>query len=102
LATDESPELPEHADLCALADGSLPPDRAAAVEARMAASAELRELVARQQRAVASARVLTAEPVPDSLRSSVESYRRRRTFRFAPRLALAGAVAASRSSQRSS
>ena len=89
----------EIAELCALADGTLPPERVAAVEARVAASAELQELVDRQRRALAATRVLESEPVPDSLRSSVEAYRRaraprRRAVRFAPRLALASALAA--------
>ncbi len=89
----------EIAELCALADGTLPPERVAAVEALVAASPELRDLVERQRRAVAATRTLAREPVPDSLRSSVEAHRRtraprRRALRLAPRFALAGALAA--------
>lgn len=60
------------ADLCALADGTLPAGRRAAVEARVAASPELRELLERQRRAVAGTRALLDEPVPASLRAAVE------------------------------
>jgi anti-sigma factor RsiW len=89
----------EIAELCALADGTLPAERVAAVEARVAASPELQDLVERQRRAVAATRTLANDPVPDSLRSSVEAHRRpadrrRRAVRLAPRLALAGALAA--------
>jgi anti-sigma factor RsiW len=92
--------LSEHeiAELSALADGTLPPDRVAAVEARVAASPELRELVDRQRQAVAATRMLADEPVPDSLSSSFEAHRRARArrrpaLRLAP-VALAGAVVA--------
>lgn len=89
----------EIAELVALADGTLPADRVAAVEARVAASPELQELVERQRRAVAATLVLADEPVPESLRASVELHRRarssrRRAVRLAPRFGLAAAVAA--------
>jgi anti-sigma factor RsiW len=89
----------EIAELCALADGTLRAERVAAVEARVAASPELQELVERQRRAVTATRALATEPVPDSLRSSVEAHRRpadrrRCALQLAPRLALAGALAA--------
>jgi anti-sigma factor RsiW len=82
----------EIAELSALADGSLAPERLAAVEARVAASPELRELLDRQRRAVEATRALADDPVPESLRSPLEAHRRRR--RLAPRLTLAGALAA--------
>jgi anti-sigma factor RsiW len=92
--------LSEHeiAELCALADGTLPPERVAAVEARVAASPELQELVERQRRSVAATQALANDPVPDSLRASLEARRReraprRRALQLAPRLALAGALA---------
>src|SRR5215216_7687888 len=44
------------AELAALADGSLAPERRAALEARVAASSELADRLAEQQRAVAFAR----------------------------------------------
>jgi anti-sigma factor RsiW len=88
------------ADLCALADGTLPEERRAEVEARVAASPELREAWERQRRAVVATRMLAAEEeVPDSLRTAVEARARpRRSSRprprgFVPRIALAGTVA---------
>jgi hypothetical protein len=89
----------EMAELCALADGTLPSDRRAAVEARVASSPELQELVDRQRRAVTATRALASEPAPASLREAVEARRqalnRRRgpASRLVPRLAVAGALA---------
>lgn len=88
----------ELAELCALADGSLPADRRAEVEARIAASPEQQELFERQRTAVLATRALAADEVPASLRSAVDDRRRarasRRSLRLAPRVALAGAAAA--------
>jgi hypothetical protein len=89
----------EMAELCALADGTLPADRRAAVEARVAASPELQELLERQRRALTATRALANEPVPASLREAVEARRRaperrRVAPRLVPRLAAAGALAA--------
>src|SRR5437870_2496574 len=90
----------EMAELSALADGTLPAERRAAVEARVAASPELREVVDRQRRAVAATRAVASEPAPASLRAAVEAQvrevdaRRGRARRLVPRLALAGSVAA--------
>jgi anti-sigma factor RsiW len=89
----------ELAELSAFADGTLPPERMAAVEARVAASAELRELVDRQRRSLSATSALASEEVPESLRSTVDAHRRRRpsrrgSLRLAPRLALAVALAA--------
>jgi hypothetical protein len=90
----------ELAELCALADGTLPPERRPAVEARVAASPELQELVDRQRRAVMATRALDSEPVPESLRAAVDARRRglaRRSIprsRLVPRLAAAGALVA--------
>jgi anti-sigma factor RsiW len=84
----------ELADLCALADGTLPADRRAEVEARVAASAELQELLERQRQAVLATQALATEEVPDSLRAAVESRpRASRRRRLVPRIALAGAAA---------
>jgi anti-sigma factor RsiW len=91
--------LEEMAELCALADGSLPAARRAEVEARVAASPGLQEVLERQRRAVLAAQTLEAEDVPDSLQAAVEARRRALgTRRARPRglrakLALAGAVA---------
>jgi anti-sigma factor RsiW len=90
----------EMEELSALADGTLPAERRAAVEARVAASPELRRLLARQRRAVEAARITASEPPPESLRDAIAarvegtSARRSRARRLAPRLAFAGAVAA--------
>ena len=59
------------ADLSALADGTLAPERRAEVEARVAASAELQEHLDRQRRALAATSSLALEPVPASLSASV-------------------------------
>jgi anti-sigma factor RsiW len=83
----------ELAELAALADGTLPAERRAEVEARVAASPELQELLERQRRAVLAARALADENVPASLRAAVgRSVRPRRAW--TPRVALAGAAVA--------
>src|SRR5262245_54780478 len=88
------------AELCALADGTLPVDRRAELEARVAASPELRDLVERQQRAVAASGSLSRDLPSPSLVEAVDALRPERPVRrargrgFAPRLALAGGVAA--------
>ena len=90
----------EMAELAALADGSLPAERRAEVEARVAASPELRELVERQRQAVVATQALSSEPPPASLVETVEALRPRRgarrprAQRLVPRLALAGGLAA--------
>jgi hypothetical protein len=84
----------EVADLAALADGSLGPERRAALEARLAASPELAPLLAEQERAVALARSAAAEvEAPPALRARIDAGRRRRRAP-APRFALLGAAAA--------
>jgi anti-sigma factor RsiW len=87
----------EIAELAALADGTLPAERRAEVEARIAASPELLELVERQREAVAAIHALSGEAPPASLVESVEALRSKRKVprsRFVPRLALAGGLAA--------
>jgi len=85
-------ELPE---LAALADGSLPPDRRAAIEARVAASSELTDLLAEQERAVTLARTASAEvEAPTALRARVEAQRRARRTPVSRRLVAVGAAAA--------
>src|SRR5689334_16735075 len=70
-----SPE-DETAELAALADGSLGPERRAAVEAHVAASPELAERLAEQKRAVAYTRQAAAEvEAPSGLRRRVEAQR---------------------------
>jgi anti-sigma factor RsiW len=83
----------ELAELCALADGTLPRARRAEVEARVAASRELQELVDRQRRAVLATQTLATDAPSTSLQAAVEARRPRRRQR-APRFALAGVLAA--------
>jgi len=84
----------EVAELAALADGSLAPNRRAALEARVAQSPELAELLAEQERAVALMRGAAAEvEAPASLRQRVDA-QRSPPRPWAPRLViLAGAAA---------
>lgn len=85
----------EMADLAALADGTLPPARRAEVEARVAASPELQELLERQRRAVLAAQMLAEEEVPASLQAAVTRRAQARRPKRAglplvPRLAFVG------------
>jgi hypothetical protein len=82
----------EPAELAALADGSLPPERRAAVEERVAASPELAALLAEQERAVALARGLAVDvAAPSGLRARIDAQRSRRAP--ARRLMTVGAAA---------
>lgn len=85
----------EMAELSALADGTLPPERRAEVEARVAASPELLALVERQRSAVTATQALAEDQPSASLVESVEGLRSRRRprARLVPRLALAGGLA---------
>lgn len=81
-------------ELAALADGSLAPDRRAALEARVAASSELADRLAEQQRAVALARSAADEvEAPVTLRERVEAQRRGRRAETPRRLVLITAAA---------
>ena len=90
----------EIAALCAYADGTLPPRRRAEVEARLAASPELLELIQLQRRSLAATGALATEPVPASLTAAVRDARRpaerarRRRRRLGLALAGGGALAA--------
>jgi anti-sigma factor RsiW len=96
---DTTPLPEEHAELAALADGSLDPERAAALEARVAASPELATALAQQRQAVTILReAVAATEAPLALRERLE---RDRTRLAAPRrrrrifgLATAGSLAA--------
>jgi hypothetical protein len=83
----------ETAELAALADGSLAPDRRAALEARVAASPELADRLAEQERAVALARSAAAEvEAPAALRARIEARRRSRRVRAPRRFVVAAAA----------
>jgi len=84
----------ELVELAALADGSLEPERRAALEARVAASPELADRLAEQQRAVALARsAIEAVGAPASLRAQIERGRRTARAPVPHRAFLAGAAA---------
>ena len=90
--TDEAGSQ-EVAELAALADGSLAPERRAVLEARVAASPELADRLAEQQRAVALARSAAAEvEAPATLRARIDTRRRARRVPMSRRLVLVGAA----------
>lgn len=86
------------AELCALADGTLPADRRPVVEAWVATSPELQQLLDRQRRSLAATRVAASEPMPASLGATVQpkpaERGRSRVRQLAPRLAFGGAAVA--------
>jgi hypothetical protein len=83
----------EIAELAALADGSLAPERRAVLEARVAASPELADRLAEQQLAVALARSATADvEAPATLRARIDTQRRARRVPMSRRLVLGGAA----------
>jgi len=86
----------EIAELAALADGSLAPERRAALEARVAASSELADRLAEQERSVALTRSAAAEvEAPASLRARIEAERKVRSAPRPRRFVLVGIAAAS-------
>jgi Anti-sigma-K factor rskA len=92
---EDQPGSQENAELAALADGSLAPERRAALQARVAASPELTDRLAEQQRAVALARsAAAAVEAPAGLRAHIEGQRRARRPPLQRRLVLIGAAAA--------
>ena len=85
----------EIAELAALADGSLAPDRRAALEVEVSASSELTDRLAEQQLAVALARSAADQvEAPTELRARIEAQQRRSRTRTPRRLALVGAATA--------
>ena len=89
------PSGDEPVELAPLADGSLGPERRAALEARVAASPELAEQLSVQERAVALTRGAAAEvEAPATLRARVDAQQRPRRAPARGRLVLAGASAA--------
>ena len=91
---EDSASGQEIAELAALADGSLAPERRAALESRVAASSELADQLAEQQRAVALARSATDGVVaPAALRARIEAQRPARRVTLPRGLVLIGAAA---------
>jgi Anti-sigma-K factor rskA len=86
----------EIVELAALADGTLAPERRAALETQVAESSELADRLAEQQRAVELVRSAAAEvDAPASLRARIEAPQRSRRSPMPRRLGLiaAGATA---------
>jgi hypothetical protein len=84
----------EVVELVALADGSVTPERRAALEARVASSAELADRLAEQERALALVQTAAAEVhAPAALRARIGAERRARSAP-ARRFVLIGAAAA--------
>ena len=85
----------EIAELAALADGSLAPERRAALEAQVAASPELADRLAEQMRAIALARsAVEGTEAPSGLRARIDAQRRERGRRAPGRFVAIGASAA--------
>jgi Anti-sigma-K factor rskA len=85
----------EIVELAALADGSIATERRAALEERVAASPELAERLAEQQRALALTRSAAAEvEAPAALRARIESRARTDRLPTFRRPVLVGAAAA--------
>ena len=83
------------AELAALADGSLAPERRAELEAQIAESPDLAELLAEQERAVGFARSAASEvEAPAGLRARVDARRQARRVPGWRRPVLIGAAAA--------
>ena len=83
------------AELAALADGSVAPERRAELEARIEASPILADRLAEQERAVALLRGAGDEvEAPAGLRARLDAQRSARTVRTPRRLALGGVAAA--------
>jgi hypothetical protein len=92
---EEEADVHEEAELATLADGSVGPERRAALEAQIATSPALADRLAEQERAVALLRGVREEvDAPAGLRARLEAQRSTRTVRAPRRLALAGVAAA--------
>ncbi len=92
---EDDADARELAELAALADGSLTPERRAALEARVASSPELARQLEEQERALALTRSAAAEvEAPPGLRARIESQGRARQPRRVALIGVAAAVAA--------
>jgi len=82
-------------ELAAFADGTLAPERRTALEEHIAASADLADRLAEQERAVGLVRAAVADTeAPAGLRARIEARRRVPPARAGGRLVLVGAAAA--------
>jgi len=92
---DEEADVGGVAELAALADGSIAPDRRAALEAQIAASPALADQLAEQERAVALLRGAgEAVDAPAGLKARLEAQRSPGRVRTPRRIALGGVAAA--------
>jgi hypothetical protein len=92
---DEEAEMGGAAELAALADGSIAPDRSAALEAKIAASPALADRLAEQERAVALLRGAgEAVDAPAGLKARLDRQRSPGRVQTPRRVALAGVAAA--------
>ena len=93
-ADHTTPTARELAELAALADGTLEPSRRASVEARIAASPQLRALYERERRVVAALHQARAgDRAPAHLRRRIEAARPSRAAATRRRFAYGGGVA---------
>jgi len=91
---DEDADVGGVAELAALADGSIAPDRRAALEAQIAASPALADQLAEQERAVALLRSAgEAVDAPAGLKARLDAQRSPGGVRTPRRIALGGAAA---------
>ena len=92
---EEEADVDGVAELAALADGSIAPERRAELEAQIATSPILADRLAEQERAVALlSGAGEAVDAPAGLKARLEAQRSPRTVRAPRRLALGGAAAA--------
>jgi Anti-sigma-K factor rskA, C-terminal len=92
---EEEADVDGIAELAALADGSIAPERRAELEAQIATSPILADRLAEQERAVALlSGAGEAVDAPAGLKARLEAQRSPRTVRAPRRLALGGAAAA--------
>jgi hypothetical protein len=92
---DEEADVGGVAELAALADGSIAPDRRAALEAQIAVSPALADQLAEQERAVALLRgAVEAVDAPAGLKARLDAQRSPGGVRSPRRIALGGLAAA--------
>ena len=94
MAETSKPTTTELAELSALADGTLDPERRATVEAHISASPELSALYERERRVVTALhQARESERAPTALRARIEAGRPTKRTRTRRRIAFAGGLA---------